>query len=115
MMKLQVRFWQIDGNCLVMKVLQQDESLRGQKLLVETADFGIRSASHPAITKQALFIRGDHPDEDDKIASITFDTAAEATKAREAWTRLIDQINGKVATHTALVDGVMVFTVPENE
>ena len=78
MKKLRLKLWRIK-NVVLMKVLEQDESLRGKGFIFETYDFKIWSVTNPCLTfDDTFYIRGTVSECDNNITCREFDCADKA-------------------------------------
>lgn len=94
MKKLRIKFWQIE-NVVLMKVLDQDESLRdeGELFKSDSLDMAILSNGYPAITWGRIFIRGNIKGKDNIVCSNTFNSIEDATVYIEKCQELIRDYN----------------------
>lgn len=78
MNKLKVKLWN-EKNIVKMKILEQDDSIRGCKeSLAEFQDIELTSVAGPGISHTTVFLRGTDESMDNMTASRAFDTQEEA-------------------------------------
>jgi hypothetical protein len=74
--KLKLKLWQIE-NIVLIKVIEQDESLRDVGTFYENNDMSIISEVEPQLEYKELYIRGNDKANDNIIVKIDFDTTDE--------------------------------------
>lgn len=78
MKQLKIKIWNIE-NVVLMKVLQQDESLRNERFIFESKnDFCIQSYDEPDIFEDGIHIQGLYKYADNKIACHSFPSVEDA-------------------------------------
>lgn len=75
---LKIKFWRLE-NIIFMKILEQDENLRGMGDWVD-AETGlvIKSVNTPDLAHNTIFIRGVIGDDDNKISVCQYETEKKA-------------------------------------
>ena len=92
-MKLKLQIMRID-TVVLMKVLEQDDNLRGRNTLAIVSSNRIfrelSSINEPAITPgdRIMYIRGDHRDKDTKVTALNESSVARADEACKDMIRL---------------------------
>lgn len=99
------------GREVTAKVLEMDESMRGNYAVMEGNGYKIQSIMHPQITSTALIIRGGAKSRDHIEPKYEFDSVMEAKKYIKNISELIGEIN---AEHKWNAKVVCVKTFGEN-
>lgn len=90
---LKIKFWRIE-NVVLMKVLEQDEKLRGSGLVYRAKNgLEIRSAHIQEMTPSILYIRGDESDRDENIITQTYKKVDDAIKWYKKYTDAVKEYN----------------------
>jgi hypothetical protein len=90
--RLKVRFIR-DGAVVVVKVLEQDDSLRGTGLLAEKGHWSIESHANPELCNDVLYVRGECQQDDDYEDAYEYLSVDMARRAVDVFSELIEQIN----------------------
>ncbi len=79
--KLRLKFWR-NKKVVMMKVIQQDESLRGAGVIFykeeEEDCMAIESAINPSLSSNTIYIRGEFETWDNEVACISLKTEKDA-------------------------------------
>lgn len=89
---LKVKFKQ-DGKQVKMRILKQDDKLRGKFLIRQNGEYSIKSISHPSMLFRTLYIRGSCKRWDMEKASMIFLSEEQATEYIDEISRMIKEIN----------------------
>lgn len=115
-MKLKIEL-KLDGNTISGRVLEQDESLRGNGTiitLIKNNTFNIASGKYPALGIGALYVRGICSECDNEPFKYGYETTKDADKIYAAIVELVNKLNGEVG---GVVDeqGLALYTVSRGE
>ncbi len=91
-MKLKVELFRYD-TLVFGKILEQDESLRGEGEVISRSDYKIGSIGSPEIGQARLFIRGAEEHADNRVMYYNFTTVKDAEAWCENVKKLIDKLN----------------------
>ena len=110
MKKLKIKFWQIE-NLVVMKILDQDERLRGKEVIYEDSDLDmtIYSVKVPDMTSKSLFIRGERKEKDSMVCNATFNSTEDATDYVKKCQKLISNYNASLEDEEEEVETIRTF------
>lgn len=96
MKELKIKIWNIE-NIVIMRVLDQDESLRGKGFIYEAKNgITIASDNSPCIYETAIFINGDDKDFDNKLDGLSFKITQEAKEYIEKVKEAVAEYNSSI-------------------
>lgn len=107
MKKLKIKLWRIE-NVVMMKVLEQDESLRGQGEIFNNNGTRIASEGNTALFNDAICINGRRIQEDGRICSKDFETIEEAQAYYNKVKKVVQDYNKTLVDEgeTLMIDDV---------
>ena len=99
MKKLKLKLWQVE-NIALMKVLEQNEAIRGRGTLFEYDGLKLSSTSCPTLSGDTVLINGNDTSWDNWTSSTSFSTASRATEYIQKILNLVREYNKTFNTDT---------------
>lgn len=91
--KLEIELMKIWDRGLAMRVLHQDESLRGKGVLYERGGMRIESVTQPEIRRNTLYVRGKAHSFDSEVAARGYASQTERDEMHDFILKAIEYIN----------------------